>query len=59
MKFSIGDSYSKYLRAHSNQAEYYNLNPRVRIKKKLVLFNTRELSRFSSIGKSTLYTFST
>jgi len=59
MKFPIDDSYSKYLRAHFNQAEYYNLNSRVRIKKKLVLFNTRELSRFSSIGKSTLYTFST
>ena len=56
MKFSIGDSYSKYLRAHSNQAEYYNLNSRFRIKKKLVLFNTGELSRFSSTSESTLYT---
>ena len=37
---------------------YYNMNPRVRIKEELVLFNTRELGRVSSISESTLYTYS-
>jgi len=36
----------------------YNINPRVRIKEELVLFNTRELGRVSSISESTLYTSS-
>jgi len=36
----------------------YNINPRVRIKEELVLFNTRELGGVSSISESTLYTSS-
>ena len=36
----------------------YNLNPRIRIKEKLVLFNTRELGEDFSISESTLYTSS-
>jgi len=33
-----------------------NLNPRVRIKEKLILFSTRKLGKVPSISKSTLYT---